>query len=56
MQPIHGMEAENHIDRSNKKGNFPVLPLGQIMNPTNYLFAVIHCIVITIDDQNNPAP
>ena len=34
MQPIHGTDTNNQINRSNEEGNLPVLPAGQITNPT----------------------
>ena len=56
MQPIHGTEAENRIDGSDKEGNLTVLPSGQITNPTEEDVAVLHCIGIKIDNDNYPAP
>ena len=50
MQPIHGTEVVNLIDRRYKECNLPVMPSGQIMNPTENYMAVIICIGIIIDD------
>ena len=55
MRPIHGTESENQIDGNGKEGNFPVLPSGQIMNPTEYDISIICCIGIKIGGNNDPA-
>ena len=56
MQPICGTEVENRIDDNNKEGKFPVLTSGKITNPTEEYMAVLHCILITIDEENYPVP
>ena len=56
IQQIHGTEAENQIDGIDEEIKLPVLPSGQIMNPTEEDVAILHCIGITIGDDNYPAP
>ena len=56
VQPIIGMEAENRINGSNEEGNFPVIPLGKFSNPTKEDMAVLCCIGIIIDYNNDPVP
>ena len=56
MQPIHDMEVENEIDGSDKEGNLPVLTSEQIMNTTKEDMAILCCIGITIDYNNDPVP
>ena len=51
MQPIHGTKAENLIGRSDKEGNFPVLPSGKIIYPTKDYMAFLGCIGSTNDDE-----
>ena len=52
MKPIHGTEAEDQIDRSDKEIHFPVLTSGKISNPTEDDMDVLCCIGIKIDDNN----
>ena len=56
IKPIHGMWADNQIDRSEIEDNLSVLPSGKITIPTEYYMAALCCIGITIDDENYPAP
>ena len=56
MQPINGAEVENRIGGSYKEGNVPILPSGQITNPTEDSMAVLCFVDIVIDDENYPTP
>ena len=54
MEPIHGTKGKTRIDGSNEEGNLPVLSSGKITNPTEEDIAVLRCIDITIDENNDP--
>ena len=56
MKIIHGTEAENRINGSDKEGNFPVLPSRKITNPTEEDTGIVCCVVITIDESNDTTP
>ena len=55
MQKIHGTEAENRIIGGNKRGTFPVLPSGQILNQIEYDMDVLCYIGIKIDGYDYPS-
>ena len=56
MQPIHGPEVQNRISGSKEEGNWPVLSSVKITNTMEEYMAVLCCIFITIDEDNDTAP
>ena len=55
MQPIYGTEAENQIGRSDEENNMPVMSLGKNTNMTADHMDIFFCIIIKINDDNDPA-
>ena len=56
MEYIYDEEAENIIFSRDKEGNMPVLSSGKNMNMTADDMAILHCIGITICNENYPSP
>ena len=56
MQKIHGTEVENLTYRTDEEGNLPVLKSVQYINLKEEDMAILCCIGITIDNNNDPAP